>query len=262
LSFFEPPLLGPGGFSFGRAALDCSIYGFASMLDPQIIIRSFYFCLITTARFALTLQETLMSFGICFKRAAFGACIVFSMATAGAAEIAGVKLDDTVRLANQELKLNGAGIRYKAIFKVYVAGLYLSGKKSTVADVLALPGPKRMTIVMLRDVGNEEFGNSFMAGIQKNSDKAEKAKVITQLLKFGELFASIPELKKGDMLTADWMPGTGTVILLNGKKIAEAIPDLTFYTMFLKIWLGEKPADAQLKKLLLGEQEEAQRNAY
>jgi hypothetical protein len=202
-----------------------------------------------------------MNFGICIKRTLLGACIVLStvVSTANAAEVAGVKLDDTARVANRDLKINGAGVRYKAIFKVYVAALYLEGKKSTVPEVLAAQGPKRMTIVMLRDIGAEEFGNSFMAGIQKNSDRAEKTKVINQLLKFGELFASIHELKKGDVLTTDWVPGVGTLLLLNGKKITEVIPDVVFYNMFLKIWLGEKPADAQLKKLLLGEIEESPR---
>jgi hypothetical protein len=204
-----------------------------------------------------------MDFSIGIKRVLLGACLaLFAAVGAAAVEVAGVKMDDTVRVGNRDLKLNGAGVRYKAIFKVYVAGLYLEGKKGTPADVLALPGPKRMTIVMLRDIGAEEFGNSFMAGIQKNSERAEKNKVITQLLKFGELFASIPELKKGDVLTTDWVPGTGTLLLLNGKKITEVIPDVIFYNMFLKIWLGEKPADAQLKKLLLGEVEEAQRTMY
>lgn len=172
---------------------------------------------------------------------------------AGAAEVAGVKLDDTIRLANQELKLNGAGIRYRAIFKVYVTGLYLTEKKTTVADVLAAPGARRVVIVPLRDISNEDFGRAFMSGIQKNSDRAEKSKLIMQLQKFGELFASIPELKKGDVLTTDWIPGVGTVIQINGKKTIDPLPDIAFYNAILKIWLGESPADARLKPQLLGE---------
>lgn len=183
-----------------------------------------------------------------------GAAVILSFASyANAAEVGGVKMDDTVRLANQELKLNGAGIRYKAIFKVYVAGLYLAEKKSTVQDVLAAPGAKRVTIVMLRDVSNEELGRGFMSGIQQNSDRNEKAKLIMQLQKFGEIFASIPELKKGDVLTTDWIPGAGTVVHLNGKKVSDTLPDIGFYNALLKIWLGDKPVDAQLKPLMLGE---------
>lgn len=173
-----------------------------------------------------------------------------------AVEVAGVKLDDAVKLAGQDLKLNGAGIRYKAIFKVYVAGLYLAEKRTTTADVLNVPGARRVTIVMLRDVSNEEFGRGFMGGIYQNSDKNEKIKFVSQLQKFGEVFASVPELKKGDVLTNDWIPGTGTVIHLNGKKITDPLPDIGFYNALLKIWLGEKPIDAKLKRLMLGERPE------
>jgi hypothetical protein len=188
------------------------------------------------------------------------ACMAAAMATgsAQAAEVAGIKLDDTVRLANQDLKLNGAGIRYKAIFKVYVAGLYLAEKKNTVSDVLAAPGAKRVTIVMLRDVSNEELGRGFMSGINQNSDRNEKVKYINQLQKFGEIFASIPELKKGDILTTDWIPDAGTIIHVNGKKVSDALPDPTFYNALLKIWIGDKPVDTKLKPAMLGEKPEEQ----
>ncbi len=171
---------------------------------------------------------------------------------ASAADVAGVKFDESVQVAGTELKLNGAGVRYKAIFKVYAAGLYLKDKKTTVPDVLAAPGPRRVTIVMLRDVSNEEFGRGFMSGIHQNTDKAEKAKLTSQFLRFGELFASVPELKKGDVMTNDWVPGVGTVVALNGKKMGE-YPDIGFYNALLRIWLGESPVDRGLKKAMLAE---------
>lgn len=193
-----------------------------------------------------------------YTHAFIAACMAVAMTTGSvqAAEVAGIKLDETVRLANQDLKLNGAGIRYKAIFKVYVAGLYLTEKKNTVPDVLAASGAKRVIIVMLRDVSNEELGRGFMSGINQNSDRNEKAKYITQLQKFGEIFASIPELKKGDVLTTDWIPGTGTIIHVNGKKVSEALPDQGFYNALLKIWIGDKPVDTKLKPAMLGEKSE------
>ncbi len=170
-----------------------------------------------------------------------------------AAEVAGVKLDDSVRVANQELKLNGAGVRFKVVFKVYAAGLYLAEKKTTVADVLAAPGAKRVALVMMRDLTNEELGQSFMAGIKKNSTLQERTKIVTQMMQFGEMFATIPELKKGDVIGVDWIPGVGTVSTHNGRKISEPLPDVAFYHALLKIWLGDNPADAQLKLNLLGE---------
>lgn len=190
------------------------------------------------------------------------ACAVFAWVLTPAVfavEVGGVKFNETAKVANQDLKLNGAGIRYKVIFKVYAMGLYLKDKKTTPAEILAAPGAKRIQLVMMRDVSSNEFGEAFMAGIRKNSGKAEKAKLINQFLKFGELFASVPELKKGDVLMNDWIPGSGTHITLNGKVISDVIPDVAFYNVLLKIWLGEYPADAKLKKALLGESEETPR---
>ena len=183
------------------------------------------------------------------------ACLLAQSAHA-ITEVAGIKYEDSAKVGNQELKLNGAGVRYKAIFKVYAVGLYFNDKKTTVPDILAAPGSRRIQIVMLRDVSNEEFGRGFMGGVQQNTDRAEKSKLINQLLKLGELFATVPELKKGDMLTTDWIPSVGTVFQLNGKRIAEPLPDVAFYNAILRIWLGEKPIDAKLKHLLLGEKPE------
>lgn len=205
-----------------------------------------------------------MNFGTHIAHAFFTVCIASALTAASsvfAMEVGGVKFDETAKVANHDLQLNGAGVRYKAVFKVYAAGLYLSGKKTKPADVLAAPGPKRFSIVTLRDVSAEEFGRNFMAGIQKNSEKAEKAKLTNQFLKFGELFASIPELKNGDVLTVDWIPDSGMLLMINGKKISDIIPDIGFYNVFLKIWFGEYPPDAKLKQALLGQAEEIVRPA-
>ena len=171
---------------------------------------------------------------------------------AAAVEVSGVKIDDTAKVGGKELKLNGAGVRTKVIVKVYVAGLYLADKKTTAADILALPGPKRIQLVMLREVSSEDFGESFMTGMNANSDKAEKSKIVNQTVKFGEMFASIPALKKGDVITTDWIPESGTLIQLNGQKIVDVLPDVAFFNALLKIWLGEKPADSSLKAAMLG----------
>ena len=173
--------------------------------------------------------------------------------TAAAAEISGVKFDDTVKLAGKELKLNGVGMRTKFIVKVYAAGLYLPEKKNTVADIMKIDGPRRLTLVMMRDVSADDFGQSFMTGLNNNIDKAEKSRYLTHISKFGEMFGATGGLKKGDVLHIDWIPDTGTQCELNGKKISEALPDVNYYNAVLKIWLGDKPADSALKPALLGE---------
>lgn len=172
-----------------------------------------------------------------------------------AVEVGGVKLEDSMQVAGKNLVLNGAGLRVKAVFKVYAIGLYLPEKKATPADVQAVPGPKRFKIVMLRDLSGEEFGQAFLTGINKNSDKDEKAKFVNQLVKLGELFEEVGGLKKGDVILGDWN-GTATTFQVNGKPVGSALPDPAFYNAVLRIWLGDSPADSSLKPLLLGEKKD------
>lgn len=183
---------------------------------------------------------------------AFLACAAFIQAAA-AAEISGVKFADTTTVAGKELKLNGLGMRTKFVVKVYAAGLYLPEKKTTVPEILNLEGPRRVTLVMMRDISSDDFGQAFMNGLNANVDKAEKSKIVTQISKFGEMFATLEGLKKGDVLHLDWIPGSGTQNTLNGKKIGEVVPDLIFYNAILRIWLGDKPVDSSLKPALLGD---------
>jgi hypothetical protein len=185
--------------------------------------------------------------------AILAAAFPFPAPALAAVEVAGVKFDDTATVAGKELKLNGAGLRTKVIFKVYAAGLYLTEKKTTVADVLGSAGPRRVAINMLRDVSSDEFGKSFMEGLNSNTDKIERTRILPQTMKFGEVFAQIQTLKKGDQMLLDWLPGEGTQCYVNGKKLGELMPDVAFYNAVLRIWLGDKPVDSSLKPALLGE---------
>ncbi|HEU4376712.1 MAG TPA: chalcone isomerase family protein [Telluria sp.] len=171
---------------------------------------------------------------------------------AAAADVSGVKFDETTTVAGKELVLNGAGLRKKFIIKVYAAGLYLPEKKNTVQDVLKLEGPRQMTLVMMRDISSEDMGEAFITGLNNNIDNAEKARYAGQISKFGEMFGAIASLKKGDVLHLNWIPASGIQTELNGKKIGDVASDVGFYNAVLRIWLGDKPADSSLKPALLG----------
>ena len=176
-----------------------------------------------------------------------------SLPAQASVDVSGYKFEDTAKVAGKDLKLNGAGMRTKLIIKVYAAGLYLPEKKTATADIMKLEGPRRVTLQMARDISSEDFGKAFMDGLNENVDKAEKQKIVAQIGKMGELFASVDGLKKGDVLHLDWIPGTGTQAELNGKKLGDPIPDINFYNAILRIWLGDKPVDRSLKPALLGE---------
>jgi hypothetical protein len=183
------------------------------------------------------------------------ATLSLALLNAHAAEVSGIKFDESATVAGKPLVLNGLGVRYKVV-KVYALGLYLSEKKNHTADVLALTTPKRFRIVTLRDITSDELGQAFLTGINKNLSKDEKAKFVNQLVKFGELFNEIEGGKKGDTIIGDFVPGTGTIITMNGKQLGQAIPDPAFFNAILRIWIGDNPADPTLKPLLLGEKPE------
>ncbi len=189
------------------------------------------------------------------KTLATGAALALAIAlpAVAAVDVNGIKFEDVNKVGGKDLKLNGAGMRTKLVIKVYAAGLYLTEKSKNVADILKMDGPRRVTLVMARDISSEDLGKAFMDGINENLDKAEKAKIVGQIGMFGEMFASVDQIRKGDVLHMDWIPGTGTVCELNGKRIGEPASDINFYNAVLRIWLGEKPADRSLKPALLGE---------
>jgi hypothetical protein len=174
-------------------------------------------------------------------------------------EVANVKYETAMDLAGQKLVLNGAGVRYKAIFKVYTAGLYLTHKAGTTAEVLAAPGPKRIHIQMLRDIDGNELGKLFTKGVESNVSREEFAKSINGVLKLSEIFASRKQLNSGDYFSVDYVPGVGATVVLNGKPMGETIKEPEFFTALLRIWLGDKPADDNLKEALLGVKRERRR---
>lgn len=167
-------------------------------------------------------------------------------------EIAGIRLDDPVELQNTKLQLNGAGIRYKAIFKVYVAALYLGKKVATPEEVYAATGPKRMSITLLREIDSNELGKSFTKAFEENAPKTEMSKLVPGLVKMGQVFSEQKKMLAGEGFTIDWVPGSGTVISVKGKPQGEAIKEHEFFNAMMRIWLGAQPADGKLKDELLG----------
>jgi hypothetical protein len=168
-------------------------------------------------------------------------------------EVAGVKYDNTARVAGETLQLNGAGIRYKAVFKVYTAGLYLNQKAGTPEAVIASPGPKRIHVVMLRDIDANELGKLFTRGMQDNSPRDEFSKSIPGTIRMGEIFSAKKKLSNGESFSVEYVPNTGTSVLVNGKVMGEPIKEPEFFTGLLRIWLGKSPADTNLKDALLGQ---------
>ncbi|MFN3493438.1 MAG: chalcone isomerase family protein [Hydrogenophaga sp.] len=175
-----------------------------------------------------------------------------SLTQAALVEVNGVKLEDRTTVAGSELKLNGAGTRFKAVFKVYTAGLYLSEKATTPEAVLAAQGPKRLSMTMLREIDSAELGKLFSRGMEDNMDRTAFSKLIPGVLRMSQVFSDHKRLNAGDTVMIDWVPGTGTVLTVKGKVEGEPFKEPEFFNALMRIWLGSKPADWQLKDALLG----------
>ena len=186
------------------------------------------------------------------KRAAVAALLLAALAARAEVIVNGVKYDDTADLRGAKVQLNGAGTRYKAVFKVYTAGLYLPKKANTPQEVLAMHGAKRITVTMLRDIDSGELGKLFARGMEDNMDRKEFSKLIPGVMRMSQLFSDIKGLKAGEGFTLDWIPGTGAVVSVKGVQQGEPFREQEFFNAILRIWLGPVPADWKLKEALLG----------
>ena len=177
------------------------------------------------------------------------------LSVAQGAEVAGVTLPERIRVdaGGPELVLNGAGLRTRFFLNVYAAGLYLEQKSATPAAVLALAGPKRVTMHLLRDLSAQQILEAVHDGIDANNSPAERENLKPQLGAFDEVMGQLGPLKKNDVVTLDYLPGSGTVVTLNGLAKGKAIAGVPLYLALLRVWLGDDPVQEDLKRKLLGQ---------
>jgi hypothetical protein len=181
-----------------------------------------------------------------------GLVLAASSVAAQPIEREGVKFEPTAQVAGTTLQLNGAGVRTRAIFKVYAAGLYVPARSNSPAALLAQKGPRRLSLTMLRNVDADSFAGPLNEGLRNNHTEAQVAAFKPQIDAMNAALKAIDEAKKGDVLHFEYLPDSGTRITVNGQQKGASIAGEEFFTAMLRIWLGDKPADADLKKGLLG----------
>ncbi|OYU43626.1 MAG: hypothetical protein CFE44_17350 [Burkholderiales bacterium PBB4] len=184
-------------------------------------------------------------------RAWITACWVL---TAGVSELAQATaaFEPVQTVQGTELVLNGAGTRYKAIFKVYDMGLYSPRKVKTLEELLALPGPKRLNFVALRDIPGTDLGLSFIKGLSNNSSAEQVRKHTPASSRLVEVFSGRPKLVPGDTFAMEYVPGKGTTFFIKGVAQGAPVGDDEYFAMILRVWLGQIPVDFKLKEALLG----------
>lgn len=176
--------------------------------------------------------------------------------TASALEIAGVKVPEKVQAGEQSLLLNGTGTRFMGgVIDVYVIALYLPDNRHTVAEVLAEERSKNVTIWFLTPLGIKVTSEQLLDATRKlmveNIGAEEFKKLDSGWKQFSTFFDNIREFKKDDKLSVDYLPGKGMRVAMNGKELG-LIADAEFMRGFLMVWLGDRPAQFDLKDKLLG----------
>jgi len=155
-------------------------------------------------------------------------------------------------VAGQTLRLNGVGLRAVAWLKGYATGLYLAAKATTPQAVVAAGGAKRLQLRMLQEVPAEEFVKAFDKGVARNTPAGELPALKERMQRFNALVMGLVKVKKGDLVDLDWLPETGLQFSHNGRVLGAPIAGADLYGALLRIFVGQRPVDPEMKIGLLG----------
>jgi hypothetical protein len=172
--------------------------------------------------------------------------ITFAAPALHAGELAGVTLDDTIRIGEKTLTLTGMGIRTKTFLKVKVAGLYMENPTLKADDIIGSDQARAMVMSFVyKEVEGEKLQEAWREGFAANTPSAgpELEKRMDQ---FVSLF-SAPAVK-GDRYVFSYEPGKGTNITLR-DGVKATIPGADFASALMAIWFGDKLGDGGLKAL-------------
>ena len=185
------------------------------------------------------------------KKALLLVCGLLLGMGAHALELAGVKLPDTAQVGSVNLKLNGAGIRTKLFFKIYVGALYLPQKQASAEAIIDDDVERRIVLHMLREVESDKLYGAFREAVEANHTQDVLSAIDVQMQQMAQIFKSMEVAKKGDVIMLDYQPASGTRISVNGTERG-TIAGAGFNRALLRIWLGGKPVQEDLKKGMLG----------
>lgn len=166
-----------------------------------------------------------------------------------AKDVDGIKVDESVRFADTVMSLQGAGVRSKFIFDIYVGALYLKNKSDNPKQIIEGKSPMdiRMIITSSLVTGakmKEGFGDDFKA-MQSLGYNVDKKLLDTFLSTF------TTKVHKGDVFDFVYIPDNGVIIYKNSKKTG-TVKSFDFKKSLYAIWFSDKPAQESLKKKMLG----------
>jgi hypothetical protein len=175
------------------------------------------------------------------------AFMLASIVNLNAGTLAGVTMPDTIQARGIPLVLNGMGVRTKFGLKIYVAGLYVQ-EKSSDPDVIMADAPKRIVMQFTHAASKSQMTDAFNDSFNDSAPDA-KAALKADVDRF---LGQLDGVRSGDQMVFTYIPGTGTIFILNGgEKLA--VPGQPFAQLLFSVWLGPKPPNPELKKGLLGQ---------
>jgi len=164
--------------------------------------------------------------------------------------IKGVELPERVIARDgSELRLHGAGVRDKFLFDIHVGALYLPSTGQDAATILERDQPARVEMHFLyRKADAERMAEGWREAFAANND----ARVIDSIAQRIERFAGMwPSARRGDVFVMEYLPGRGTQVRVNGQRLG-TIAGEVFFTALLGVFLGPNPGDPDLKRGMLG----------
>ena len=165
-------------------------------------------------------------------------------------QVGEVTLPNTLNFNEQELVLNGAGIRKKAmVLKLYSGGLYLPTKSSDAKAIIGSEDTMAIRLVITSSfVSSEAMSEAVADGFDASTD-GNTAPMGIQIETFVSFFSD--EIVEGDVFDITNQKGKGVVVYKNDKELG-VIKSAAFKKALFGIWLGNDPADSKLKKGMLG----------
>ncbi|MGE4450287.1 chalcone isomerase family protein [Castellaniella sp.] len=195
------------------------------------------------------LRGALAPLGAALALAAAGLC---AAPPALALTVANVDVPEQQSVAGSNLVLNGAGLRQRFVFHVYVAALYRPQPTKDAEAILNSPEPQMLRLTLLRDINSKALTDALNDGLKANCTEAELKDMADTIAHFEAFMKTGGEGASGDRVDIVFNQGTVSVSF-KGKALGE-VKDPRFATALLKVWLGAHPAQESLKAALLGQE--------
>ena len=163
--------------------------------------------------------------------------------------VEGSKYPATISLEGKNLKLIGAGLREKWWVDVYTMGAYSESGSCNTSEIINKPEVKYLRLDMKRDVSAEKMSSSIGESFEDHMPKNASAKLKQQRKTFESLFKK--ECTEGTVLEFIYVPGTGTILKQNGKKMGPALEGEDFQKVLWDIYFGKETCCDDLQEQIL-----------